>query len=103
MEGTGACASREEAKLDGREVADPEQVASKAVVDNSRHDFEGGFKEGDWARVGEGLWARFGDEDQEGLEELGRKGGPSEAGVAKHGVGNDSVSWALAEETSIEA
>ena len=73
VEGTGARSTREEAKLDSREVAGPEQVASEAVVDNSRHDFEGGFKEGDWARVGEGLWTGFGNEDQESLEELGRE------------------------------
>ena len=43
MEGTGACASREEAKLDGREVAGTEEVTGEAVVDNSCHDFERGF------------------------------------------------------------
>ena len=103
VEGTGARATREEAKLDSREVAGPEQVSSEAVVDSSRHDFEGGFKKGDWARVGEGLWAGFGDKDQESLEDLGREGGPAEAGVTKHGVSDHGVSWALAEETSGEA
>jgi general stress protein YciG len=75
-------------------------VAGEAVVDNSRHDFEGGFKEGDWARVGEGLLAGFGNEDKEGLKELGRKGGPAEAGVAEQRVGNDGVTWTQAEEAS---
>ena len=43
LEGTGTGASREEAKLDGREVAGTEEVTGEAVVDNSCHDFERGF------------------------------------------------------------
>jgi hypothetical protein len=49
------------------------------------------------------LWAGFGDEGQEGLEELGRERGTSETGVAEHGVGDNGVTWIPAEKAGGEA
>ena len=68
-------------------------MAGEAIVDNSCHDFEGRFKEGDRTRVGEGLRAGFGNEDKEGLKELRGKGGPAEEGIAEQRGGSDGVSW----------
>jgi hypothetical protein len=76
-----------------------QEVASEAVVDNSGHDFEGGFEEGDRTRVGQRLVPRLlRDKDKESSEKLCWEGGPSETVIAERGVGNDGVTRADAEE-----